>query len=104
MSSVNPQQGSAAGVGDAPTRDQPPESKVVSHRRASAYSHDNVIAGIQARTVVIQAGVNGGMGNDHDLTELDAVMAAYQPPVRQAGTSHTEPVSSLFVGLGSRFE
>ncbi|KAL2674993.1 hypothetical protein Neosp_011173 [[Neocosmospora] mangrovei] len=82
MSSVDAQQGSAADVaGNA----RPAEPRGMSEARVAAYSHDNVFARIYARAEDQGPGPGPG-GNDQveaDLQDLEASMAAYQPPAGQ---------------------
>lgn len=80
--------GTCSMAGNAP----PAESRDVSKARAAAYSHDNVLARIHARDKDPGAG---------SLEDLEAHMAAQQPPAGQGAVAQAE---SLLLKIGSQFD
>ncbi|RTE77410.1 hypothetical protein BHE90_008110 [Fusarium euwallaceae] len=69
--------------------------------RVAEYSHDNLFAGIYSRGE--DQGSSSG-GNDQagaDLDDLEAIMAASQPPAGQGDAAQAEPPSTT---VGSKSE
>ncbi|KAF4460593.1 hypothetical protein FALBO_12620 [Fusarium albosuccineum] len=106
--SVDPQQGSAAGMAG---RIRPTESRDVSEARAAAYSHDNVIARIQARNAPAEnlsdTIEHSQADAEAELADLETTMATFQPPSENGGAIQVHQHgagSSFFVGAGAQFE
>ena len=62
---------------------RPAEPHGMSEARVAAYSHDNVIARIYARAEDQGPGPGGNDQAEVDLADLEASMAAHQPPAGQ---------------------
>lgn len=63
---------------------RPAEPHGMSEARVAAYSHDNVFARIYARAKDQGPGPGGNDQAEADLRDLEASMAAYQPPAGQS--------------------
>lgn len=89
--------GTRSMAGDIP----PAEPQGMSQARVAAYSHDNVIARIHARGEHRSAGIGSNGQAEADLGDLEAHMAAQQPPAGQGAVAQAE---SLLLKIGSQFD